>query len=165
MQVSRYNYTMKSKTVGIIGGLGPETTAKFYLEVISKAKLVDTTHRPQLAIWSVPMDLVVEDSFIKGNDESSEYTSLLVEGAKKLESIGADFLVIPCNSVHVFIDQIRQAVGIPILSIVEETYTFLREHNINKVGLLATSATVKSNLYGDLLEKNSIKVVLPSTAE
>jgi aspartate racemase len=156
---------MKSKTVGIIGGLGPETTAKFYLEVISKAKLVDTAQRPQLAIWSVPMDLAVEDSFIKGNDESSAYTSLLIEGAKKLESIGADFLVIPCNSVHVFIDQIRQAVGIPILSIVEETDTFLREHNINKVGLLATSATVKSNLYGGLLDKSSIQVVLPSTTE
>lgn len=156
---------MKSKTVGIIGGLGPETTAKFYLEVISKSKLVDATQRPQLAIWSVPMDLVVEDSFIKGNDESSAYTSLLIEGAKKLELIGADFLVIPCNSVHVFIDQIRQAVTIPVLSIVEETNSFLKEHNISKVGLLATSATVKSNLYGELLEKNSIQVVLPSVTE
>lgn len=156
---------MKTKIVGVIGGLGPETTAKFYLEVISKSKLVDATQRPQMAIWSVPMDLAVEDSFIKGNDESSTYTTVLIEGAKKLESIGADFLVIPCNSVHTFINEIRQAVSIPVLSIVEETDTFLKEHKINKVGLLATSATVKSNLYGDLLERNNVQVVLPSPTE
>lgn len=156
---------MKTKTVGVIGGLGPETTAKFYLEVISKSKMVDATQRPQMAIWSVPMNLAIEDSFIKGSDESSTYTNVLTEGAKKLELIGADFLVIPCNSVHVFIDQIRQAVTIPVLSIIEETNSFLKEHNISKVGLLATSATVKSNLYGELLEKNSIQVVLPSVTE
>lgn len=156
---------MKTKTVGILGGLGPETTAKFYLEVISKAKIIDPHIRPQLAIWSVPMELAVEDSFIKGNDERSKYTSILIEGAKKLESIGVDFLVIPCNSVHVFIDQVRQAVQIPVLSIVEETSAFLHSHNIGKIGLLATSATIKSSLYSSLLEKNSIEVVVPSATE
>jgi aspartate racemase len=156
---------MKTKTVGVIGGLGPETTANFYLEVISKSKLVDAAQRPQMAIWSVPMDLAIEDSFIKGGDQNSTYTSLLIEGAKKLESIGADFLVIPCNSVHVFINQIRQAVSIPVLSIVEETDIFLKDHNLTKVGLLATSATVKSNIYGELLEQHGVQVVLPSPSE
>ena len=156
---------METKTVGIIGGLGPETTAKFYLEVIAKSKLIDASHRPQMVIWNVPMILEIENSFIRGNDESETYISLLSNAAKKLELAGADFLVIPCNSVHIFIDQIRQAVNIPVLSIVEETDKFLKEHNIIKVGILATTATVKNRLYDDLLEQHGVQIVLPSVAE
>ena len=154
---------METKTVGIIGGLGPETTAKFYLEVLAKAEIVDASHRPSILIWNVPMDIAIEDSFIRGNDESKTYIKLLVEAAKKLEQARADFLVIPCNSVHVFIDKVRQAVSIPVLSIVEETDAFLTKNGIKKVGILATSATVKNRLYEELLEQRGIEVVLPST--
>jgi len=154
---------METKTVGIIGGLGPETTAKFYLEVLAKAEIVDASHRPSILIWNVPMDIAIEDSFIRGNDESETYIILLVEAAKKLEQARADFLVIPCNSVHVFIDKVRQAVSIPVLSIVEETDAFLTKNGIKKVGILATSATVKNRLYEELLEQRGIEVVLPST--
>ena len=154
---------METKTVGIIGGLGPETTAKFYLEVLAKAEIVDASHRPSILIWNVPMDIAIEDSFIRGNDESKTYIKLLVEAAKKLEQARADFLAIPCNSVHVFIDKVRQAVSIPVLSIVEETDAFLTKNGIKKVGILATSATVKNRLYEELLEQRGIEVVLPST--
>ena len=160
-----YNPDMETKTVGIIGGLGPETTAKFYLEVIAKSKLVDAAHRPQMIIWNVPMSLEIENSFIRGTDESEAYVALLSNAAKKLELAGADFLVIPCNSVHIFIDQIRQAVKIPVLSIVEETDRFLNEHNITKVGILATSATVKNRLYNSVLEQRGVQVVMPTATE
>lgn len=156
---------MQTKTVGIIGGLGPETTAKFYLEVIAKAKLVDPTHRPSMMVWSVPMNLTTEESFIEGNDESETYVTLLVDSAKKLESVGVDFLVIPCNSVHIFINQVRQAVRIPVLSIIDETHQFLEDHHISNVGVLATSATIKNQLYSELLEHSGINVVVPSADE
>ena len=156
---------METRTVGIIGGLGPDTTAKFYLEVIAKSKLIDPSSRPQMIIWNVPMNLETENSFIRGNDESEAYLALLSNAAKKLELAGADFLVIPCNSVHIFIDQIRQVVKIPVLSIVEETDSFLKKHNITKVGILATSATVKNRLYDGVLESRGVQIVLPTTAE
>ncbi|PIY79360.1 MAG: hypothetical protein COY81_03025 [Candidatus Pacebacteria bacterium CG_4_10_14_0_8_um_filter_43_12] len=156
---------METKTVGIIGGLGPETTAKFYLEVIAKSKLIDSSHRPQMIIWNVPMNLETENSFIRGDDESEAYIAVLSNAAKKLELAGADFLVIPCNSVHIFIDKIREAVKSPVLSIVEETDTFLKEHNITKVGILATSATVKNQLYDCVLEQQGVEVILPSATE
>lgn len=150
------------KTVGIIGGLGPETTAEFYLQVIAKTKTLNPHQRPLMIIWNVPMDLVTEESFIRGNDESQTYLELLIDAAQKLEKAGADFLVIPCNSVHIFIEDIRQAVHIPVLSIVEETQQFLLSHGISKVGLLATSATVNHQLYDQTLAANDINVVLPN---
>lgn len=156
---------MKMKTVGLIGGLGPETTAEFYLKVIAKAKTIEPNHRPSMMIWNVPMDLAIEKSFIKGNDESQAYLELWVDAAQRLEKAGADFLVIPCNSVHIFIEEIRKTVQIPVLSIVEETQHFLVEHGISKVGLLATSATVNNRLYDQILEENQIEVVLPSNDE
>jgi len=156
---------METKTAGIIGGLGPETTAKFYLEVIAKSKLIDSSHRPQMIIWNVPMNLETENSFIRGDNESEAYIALLSNAAKKLELAGADFLVIPCNSVHIFIDKIREAVKIPVLSIVEETDRFLKEHNITKVGILATSATVKNRLYDAVLEQHSVQVVFPTNPD
>lgn len=153
------------KTVGIIGGLGPETTAKFYLEVIDLTRKRDGKQRPPMLIWNVPMEVAIEKSFIAGNDESQAYIKLLTEAAQKLEAAGVDFIVIPCNSVHVFIDEIRQSVKIPVLSIVEETVTFLKNHNIDHVAVLATSATVNNGLYDHLLEPAGISVISPSETE
>lgn len=156
---------MKMKTEGIIGGLGPETTAKFYLKVIAEAKIIDPHIRPPMIIWNVPIDLATEESFIKGNNESQTYIQLLADAALRLEKAGADFIVIPCNTVHVFIEEIRHAVQIPVLSIVEETKLFLKKHNISKVGLLATSTTINHKLYNNLLEKNGIEVFTPTDKE
>ncbi len=156
---------MKMNVAGIIGGLGPETTSKFYLKVLAEAKIINPSHRPPIIIWNVPIDLSTEDSFIKGNDESTTYIQLLVDAARRLERSGADFLVIPCNTVHIFLEEIRKAVEIPVLSIVEETKKFLQQNKITKVGLLATSTTINHKLYNNILEKEGIQVELPTLNE
>jgi aspartate racemase len=156
---------MKTKTVGIIGGLGPETTAEFYLELIKKSKKINAQYRPEMIIINVAMDTVVEESFIRGNNESEEYIKILVLAAKKLEKAGADFLVIPCNSVHIFIEEIRKSVKIPVLSIVEETKNFLVQSKIKKIGLLATSATLNAKLYQKAFTKDEIETLVPNSEE
>ncbi len=150
------------KTAGIIGGLGPETTSKFYLQVIEKAKTVNPKNRPPLLIWNVPMNLNDESAFISGEDRRDYYLDLLTDGALKLEAGGADFIVIPCNSVHVFIEDLRKITKLPILSIVEETIQFLKNHDITQIGLLATSATINSQLYHQHLESSNISVTTPN---
>src|SRR3989338_8520769 len=69
----------------------------------------------------------------------------------------------PCNSLHVFIEEIRQAVAIPVLSIVEETIKFLKENNFNKVGIVSTSATIQNKLYENAFEENKISYVTPDS--
>ncbi|MFH1780098.1 MAG: amino acid racemase [Candidatus Micrarchaeota archaeon] len=150
------------KTVGIIGGLGPETTAEFYLELIFGCYRKNKKVRPPILIWNVPIDYRIEETFIVHAKGEEKYLPYLIEAAKKLEHAGTDFLVMPCNSMHVFIDAIRASVGIPVLSIVEETSRFLHTNQIHRVGLLATEATVKHGLYKKVLDKQGISVAVPN---
>lgn len=153
------------KTAGIIGGLGPETTSEFYLEVIFSSFEKDRVKRPPLLIWSVPLPYKAEEEFITKSKNGEEYAPYLKDAAKRLEKGGADFIVIPCNSVHIFIDKIRKSVNIPVLSIVDETIDFLRNNKINEVGILATSATIRQELYKDKLLKNGIAIQKPDDAD
>jgi aspartate racemase len=151
------------KTLGIIGGLGPETTSEFYLEVIFGCQKNNNIQRPEILIVSVPMNLVIErEAIVEGTGGESQCVSMLVDAAKKLEKAGADFLVMPCNSLHAFIEDIRQSVNIPVLSILEETSKFLQEKNINSVGLISTVITKRHKLYERALELAGIKTNLPS---
>lgn len=68
----------------------------------------------------------------------------------------------PCNSLHVFIKQIRDSVSIPVLSIVEETVKFLKREKMNKVGIVSTSATIKNKLYENAFAENGIEYVVPN---
>ena len=149
------------KTAGIIGGLGPETTAEFYMEINFTCQQVSPKNRPPLLIWNVPLVYQIEHDLLTKNTGQERYIPFLVEAAKRLEKGGADFLVMPCNSLHIFIKEIRNAVQIPVLSVVEETATFLASKKISEVGLLGTSTTVSQNLYEPALAKHSIAQRLP----
>lgn len=149
------------KTVGIIGGLGPETTSEFYLEIIFSCYKKNKVNRPPILIWNVPLEYKVEEDLITKAIGEERYISYLIDAAKRLESGGADFLVMPCNSLHIFIEEIRKSVDIPVLSILEETASFLKNKNINKVGIIATLSTIKNKLYETYLIKNQIKQIIP----
>lgn len=153
------------KSVGVIGGLGPETTSEFYLEVIFGCQKQNATRRPLVVISSVPLLFEIEKDLIASNTGKERYIPFLVNEAQRLEKSGVDFLVMPCNSLHVFIKEIRAAVKIPVLSIVEETISYLQQNNFSNVGLISTSATVKNNVYEDELRKNQITFETPSDLE
>ena len=149
------------KTVGIIGGLGPETTARFYLEIIFSSYGKTKDHRPPVLLWNIPLPYKIEEDLITKAKGEERYIPFLVEAAQRLEKGGADFLVMPCNSLHIFIEDIRKAVNIPVLSILEETAKFLKEKSINGVGIIATSTTLKGKLYEKCLTDVGIKQVIP----
>ena len=149
------------KSVGIIGGLGPETTSEFYLRVIFLCQKENTTQRPSIVISSVPLLFEIEKDLIINNSGIERYIPFLVTEAKRLEKSGVDFIVMPCNSLHVFIKDIRDSVNIPVLSIVEETSSYLRSNNVDNVGLISTSATIANGVYETELEKSSIRFSTP----
>jgi len=153
------------KTVGIIGGLGPETTSEFYLELIFGCYEKNKKNRPPILIWNVPLDYKIEEDLLRKAKGEERYLPFLIDAAKKLEKSGADFLVMPCNSLHIFITEIRKSVKIPVLSIVEETVKFLKNNRVEKVGVLATSALLNKNLYKSSLEKKGMKQVTPDEFE
>ena len=149
------------KTVGIIGGLGPETTSEFYLDLVFSCQKRDKTHRPSIIIASVPLPYAIEEDAISKNIGIKRCLPFLINEAKRLEKAGADFIVMPCNSLHIFIKEIRDAVKIPVLSIVEETVKFLKKNRFNKVGIVSTSATIQNKLYEDAFKNNNIAYAAP----
>jgi aspartate racemase len=149
------------KSVGVIGGLGPETTAEFYLQVVFGCQKQDATQRPSIVIASVPLPFEIERDLIESNMGTERYIPFLVGEAQRLEKAGVDFLVMPCNSLHVFIEEIRQSVSIPVLSIVEETVKYMKQNDFGNVGLISTSATVANNVYESQLHKEGIDFVTP----
>lgn len=153
------------KTLGIIGGFGPETTAKFYLEVIFSCFKKNKKIKPPILIWNVPLLYKIEEELILKSTGEERYLQFLIEAAQKLEKGGADFLVLPCNSLHIFIREIRNSVKIPVLNIVEETVQFLKDRQINRIGILGTNTILKRKLYENKLLKASIEQVAPENCD
>lgn len=148
------------KTVGIIGGFGPETTANFFMQIISLWPK-EQSQRPEVLLWNAPVILRDEKELLLNNKIAKSFLPMLINGARKLEKSGADFLVMPCNTLHIFIEDIRVAVDIPVLSIVETTAEFLGRSGVKKVGILATGTTLKSRMFDQELRKFNVNLVTP----
>jgi aspartate racemase len=159
------NTLPKIKTVGILGGLGPDTTAEFYISIIQSFQKKKTETRPPIVITSVPLPLKTEKKFILHNKDAGDYLPFLLKEAKRLERSGVDFIVMPCNSLHIFIEELRSAVKIPVLSIIEEFVSFLKEKKIKEIGVISTAATLHHQLYEKALQKASIKFSTPDSLQ
>ena len=86
---------------------------------------------------------------------------LLKNAVIRLNKNGVSFIVIPCNTVHVFIKRLRKISEKPILSIIEECAEECKKRKIKKVGLLGTNTTIKQDLHGKELRKRNINVLIP----
>ncbi|KJS21388.1 MAG: hypothetical protein VR72_10800 [Clostridiaceae bacterium BRH_c20a] len=152
---------MPRKTVGIIGGMGPEATVDFMAKVIKKTPAqIDQQHLHMLVDNNpqIPnrLDAILNNGQTPG--------PILAQIALQLEKWGADILAMPCNTAHYYFSEVERAVQIPVLSIIDETIKVLKEKNVNSVGLLASAGTLKTRLYHNKLEAANIKVVIPSEA-
>lgn len=153
------------KTLGIIGGVGPQTTSEVYLSIVDLIRKNGREKYPPIVIYNLPFPFTLEHEAIVAGRNSEKMEPYLIEGAKILKKSGADIGILPCNTLHVFINQIREAAGFPFLNILEETALLLSSRNIKQVGILATETTIHSNLYKNRLENKSIKTVQPPRNE
>lgn len=151
---------IRSKTIGILGGMGPHSSAVFYLDVIEEYLKYEKT-RPSVLLWNVPLNLEKEERFIERGEFKDYYLDKLIDGANHLKEGNADFVTIPCNTVHIFFSELEQKVDIKFLSIINETTDYLVENNVKRILLLATSTTIKSKLYSEALEEVGIEVYIP----
>ncbi len=142
----------------MLGGLGPESTSEFFMAVVKKFHKHAQSH-PPLFIFSLPIPFEIEKDLVKESQNADKILPFLIEGAMLLEKAGADFIVIPCNTVHIFIDKIRQSVRIPVLSIIEETAKCIKNKNLSKVGLLATQKSIESNLHKKVFDRFEIEII------
>ena len=153
------------KTLGILGGVGPETTSKVYHSIIGSFRKKKQSNYPAILIYNLPFPFVIEKEAIIDGVNSHKMIPYLVGGAKILEKAGSDFIILPCNTLHKYSKEIREAIKIPFLSILDETVSQLKSKKIKTVGILATETTVKDKLYESILKDNGIDYLYPTRSE
>src|SRR4051812_8044045 len=157
------NPTKLMKTLGMIGGVGPESTIDYYGKIISRYReLKPDGSYPQFIINSI--DLNKGRRMIEARDWAG-ITSYLVSEVAKLARAGADFGIISANTPHIVFDELQRQSQIPLISIVEATAEVAQQTNVRRVGLFATTFTVAAKFYPKAFSKYGIEVIEPDAAD
>lgn len=148
------------KTIGIIGGMGPLATVHLFERIVLRTKAEKDQDHIRVLIDS-NTNIQDRTKAILGIGESP--VKELVNSAKILENSGADFLIMPCNTAHYFIDEIKKNINIPFINMPEETvkYTYDKYGKDALVGIMATDGTIKTKIYENYYAGLGIKTQVP----
>jgi aspartate racemase len=147
------------KTLGIIGGMGPMATADLFSKIISNTDAANDAGHIHILIDNNPKIPDRTQAVLAGSDAPLPY---IVEAAQRLVQMGADLLLLPCNTSHAYYRQLCQAVSAPVVNMVEETAGEVFKMGLKRVGLLATKGTLHARLYENALDTYGIEALLPS---
>lgn len=149
------------KTLGIIGGMGPLATAKLFERIIL---LTDAKSDQEHLHIIIDNNTSIPDRTAYILEGGPDPRKELIDSAVKLQNMGADFLIIPCNTAHYFYEDIVAKIDIPILSMIDETAKYIKDNylNIRNIGLLATEGTYKAEVFDNIFHKYGIDIIKPS---
>lgn len=151
---------MSKKVIGIIGGMGPLATADLFKKIVLNTKAEkDQEHIRVLVDNNTNIPDRTKAILHGGEDPVPELT----KSAKALRKMGADLLIMPCNTAHYFHGKVQESVDIPVLNMIEITCNALKEAGIKKAGLLATDGTIQSGIYQSVFDASGIELVKPGT--
>ena len=153
---------MSELTVGVIGGMGPEATVDFMARVLALTNADCDQDHVRLLVDQNPKIPSRQQAIL---DEAASPAPGLAAMAARLEACDCDFLVMPCNTAHVFTDAILAATRIPFVSIVDVTMQAAAKASATRVGLLATAACVEAGVYQRALEALDRTAVLQTADE
>lgn len=150
------------KTIGILGGMGPSASSAFYQKIIQYSQenygARQDNEFPPVILYSLPLEGFNET----GITDTDMVREQLIEGVQKLENAGCDMIVIACNTVNLFFHDMQDAVKVPIINIVQKTLEDVKDHNFDKIGLLASETTCQMNLYDDVFIKSGVELIKPN---
>lgn len=149
-------------TIGIIGGMGPLATVDIFNKIVRYTKAKSDQEHVRICIDSNPRIPDRTKAILFGGPSPVPELAL---SARRLENMGSDVLIIPCNTAHYYFEQVAQAVNIPILHMIKETAQAIKQKGIARVGVLATEGTVKAGVYENALLSHGIKTVYPNPSE
>ncbi len=151
------------KTLGLIGGIGPESTVDYYKMLIKKYREVKGVNEyPSFLINNINMTEMLD--YVK-NKKNEELVRFLSKEINKLENAGADFAALASNTPHIVFDELQKNVNIPLISIVEETIKYCTKNGFTNTGLFGTMFTMEAGFYQQIGEKYSVKVIIPEENE
>ena len=151
---------MTEKTIGILGGMGPEATLDLFGKIIANTPAKRDQDHLRVVIDSNPK-VPDRTAAIMAGGESP--VPAMRAGIAALKRAGADFVVIPCVSAHFFLDELQCEAGLPILSMFDVTAEHIRQHHahIRTIGMLATTGTIKGGRFRTKLEQSGAVVLTP----
>lgn len=151
------------KTVGIIGGLGPESTIEYYRLIVDsyRERKKDGSY-PSIIINSIDLQkvraLIVEN-------ELAMVTKYLADEIRRLAKAGADFGLLAANTPHLVFDNVNRASPIPLISIVKETCDAAKALDLKRLGLFGTRFTMQGQFYSEVFSPEGIALVVPNEDE
>lgn len=146
------------KTIGIIGGMGPAATADLMKKITDMTDAdCDQEHIHLLIDSNTNIPDRTAAILHGGRDPVPE----MLASAKRLESAGAELLIMPCNTAHWFLPELEKESGVPFLNMPVETARLLRERGVETAAVLATDGTVQSGLYEEALRAEGILAIYP----
>ncbi|WP_293696975.1 amino acid racemase [uncultured Agrococcus sp.] len=152
-----------SPVIGILGGMGPAATADFYRKLVLATPAVRDQEHPRALIWSDPSIPDRASAYLHGG---ASPIPGLIDGARRLEDSGADFIAVPCNTAHLYLEPVREQVDVPVLDMIDATARALAlRHERSRVALLGTAATVRSGIYRTAFECRGLLSVEVHAAE
>ena len=151
------------KKFGLIGGIGPESTVEYYLQIIKKYREVTGGKTyPDFLIKSVDMSKIITCVAQKDN---KGLIAFLKEAIKDIEKSGGCFSAIASNTPHIVFDVLSKEVSIPMISIVEETCKKTKSNKLKKVGLLGTISTMTAGFYQEIGKRYGLEVITPNESQ
>jgi aspartate racemase len=151
------------RRIGVLGGMSWESTAEYYrLLNTLVAERLGGLHSADVILRSVDFATI---EALQAAGRWDEAGAVLAAEAKALEAAGADVLVLATNTMHLVADRIEQAVGIPLVHLVDVTAAAVAERGLSKVGLLATAFTMEQPFYADRMARHGITVQVPDEAD
>lgn len=148
------------KTVGLIGGMSWESSAEYYhiLNETVNEKL-GSLNSCRCIMYSVNFQDIQQANW-------DEILQMTIDAAKKVETAGADMLLMCANSMHKIAEDVQQHINIPLIHITDATAKKIKAARLHKVGLLGTKLTMEQDFYkGRLKEKFNIEVDIPNSEE
>ena len=151
------------KTIGLLGGMSPESTVEYY-------RYITRTYTERFGDYGYPPVLIHSVSFQPYVDWPNQGRWDLVaqglsEGARHLEAGGADFVVIATNTMHIVVDEVRASVGIPLLSLLDVVGEAILAQGMEQVGLLGTQFSMEHGFYQKALNSRGIEVLTPEAGD
>jgi aspartate racemase len=140
------------RRIGLVGGLGPESTVDYYHMIINKSRDAKEGRVPEIVVYSLDM------KDFPRLEHREKIVRWLAGAINALHRAGAEFAAITANTPHVVFDELEALSPIPLVSIVEETCRVAQNLDLKNVGLLGTEATMSGDFYKRVFSAHDISI-------
>jgi aspartate racemase len=151
------------KTLGIVGGIGPESTIAYYRQLVAGFR--DRTAGvgyPRLVIDSIDVDRLL---LLAAKPERAALVEYLLESVSRLARAGADFALLAANTAHLVFREVSSAAPIPLLSIVQAARAYAQARGLARLGLFGTRFTMEAGFFQEEFRAHQIAIILPARDE